>query len=294
MRTFHLVENITRDKLIHQGIYFEPAKKGKRALLWVPGLASTFYSNIPLMEEFATQCDGVGFGFAAFNTRGHDIVTGIKRIDKRKPKGYSRVTIGAGIETFKECIFDIESGISFLVSQEYKEVIVVGHSTGANKACYYAATQKDTRLTAVILAGPASDRLDPSLNSLKVKNDLLLMQDLVNKGKGDTLVSDTFFYPLTPRRFLSGFTPNSLEDQFDYGDDRPRMKYYSKIKKPLLVIFGSQDEYLDRPAIKVIEVFDEYQQSANYKAVIIKNALHSFDGQEKEFVSEIVSWSQSL
>ena len=71
-----------------------------------------------------------------------------------------------------------------------------------------------------------------------------------------------------------------MEDQFDYGDPRPRMKYFSKITKPLLVLVGSEDEYLDRPAKKFIEVFDTYQHSTKYKSVVIPNATHGYTDLE--------------
>lgn len=293
MKSFYLVETVTKDKLIHQGIFIKPKKPGERALLWVHGLTSTFYAGINQLEIIADECEKAGIGFAAFNNRGHDAITSIKKVDHRKPAGYSRVDGGAGFENFKDTTHDIDAGINFLVQHGFHQIILCGHSTGANKVCYYAGSKKDNRVAGVILASPTSDRLNQK-DKFKLEKDLQAMQELTNRGKGNALVTGIHYYPVSPRRFLSLFTPNSLEDQFDYGDGRPRLKYFSKIKQPLLVTLGSLDESLDRTAKQVIEVFDTYQHSTNYKSVIIKNATHGYTGKEKEFVQTIINWINRL
>lgn len=301
MKPFFLVETTTKDKFIHQGIFFRPSSrrggtsvgKATRALLWIHGLTSNFYGHIKLFEEFAVSCDAVGFGFAAFNNRGHDMITGLSKLDRRKPKGRVHAIGGAGMENFTDCVYDIEAGIDFLVNQGFSQVVVIGESTGANKVCYYAAIKRTEALVGVVLASPLSDRLSSGME-LERKRNLIYMQNLVNQGKADELIAGYHFFPLTPKRYLSLLTPNSLEDQFDYGDFRPRMKYYSKIKKPLLVIFGEQDEYADRSVHKIRAVFDSFQQSTNYKSVVIPGAFHSYDGKEKQLTACIVSWVKSL
>lgn len=289
MISFQLVETVTRDKLIHQGLFFKPKKVGKRALLLVHGLTSTFYGSVKLLEALCNECEKSGFGLAVFNNRGHDMIAGIRKVDHRKPKGYGHFIGGAGYEYFKDCRHDIEAGVDFLVEQGFSEVVVAGSSTGANKVCYYAAVTKNPHVLGFILVSPTSDRL-AVIDKTKLEKLLITFQNMVNQRKGDELQHGYHLFPLTPKRYLSLFTPNSLEDTFDYGDPRPRMKYYSRIRKPLFVIFGSKDEYLDRSAIQAMEIFDSHQHSTHYKSVIIKNALHSFNGHEVEFVKTIFNW----
>jgi pimeloyl-ACP methyl ester carboxylesterase len=290
MNHFQLVEIVTKDKLIHQGIYFEPSQKIKRAILWVHGLSSTFYGHIPLLDEFSRQCQQSGIGFASFNNRGHDPLASVRKIDKRKAKGYSHVSGGAGQEDFKKSVFDIEAGIKCLVSKGFDEILLVGHSTGANKVSYYAAVKRDPHVVGVILASPVSDRLDIALDKEKLQQDLKHMEQLVAEGKGDELQLGYHFFPITPQRFVSLFKPNSLEDQFDYGDEKPVLKYFKRIKKPLLVLIGSADEYLDRPAEKVLTVFNQLQRSNKYDGKILPGVLHSYNESEKEVVKTIISW----
>lgn len=294
MTQFELAQIITKDKLIHQGIFMAPGKPTARALLWVHGLMSTFYSNIPLLEAFAEACDGEGWGFASFNNRGHDIITGMKKVDKRKAKGYSHESGGAGYERFEDCVFDIAAGVDFLVSRGFSEVVIIGHSTGANKVCYYGAKQKDSNVVGLVLAGPVSDRLDTSLDQMKMKRNLVQAREQIKKGKGDELSLDYQFFPLTARRFVSIYSPGSSEDTFDYGDEKPLLTYFSKIRKPLMVLLGGEDEYLDRTAKKTLRVFDQHSRSYWYKSVILPGALHSFTGSEKKAVDAIVEWVSTL
>lgn len=287
IKKFYLTQIETKDKLCHQGIYFKPKKRGKYAILWVHGFMSAFYRNVQLLETLAQACEKHKFGFATFNNRGHDIVTGIKQ---RKKSGYNYLTQGAAGEKFEDCIHDIEAGVKFLISQKFSKIILVGHSTGANKVCYYAANKPNPKVAGIVLASPVSDRLTPSCHAKKLQKTLHIMHHLVKQGKGNELVTGHLFFPITPKRLISLYQPRTKEDTFDYGDPKPQLKYYSKIRLPLFTIFGANDEFLDRPVNQVIEVFDNYAQSTIYASAVVPKASHGFDKNEKKFVDLLVRW----
>lgn len=290
MQQFYLTEIKTTDHLLHQGIFYRGKKRGLCAFLWVHGLMGKFYGNLKLYEAFARACDKYGYGFAAFNNRGHDVVSGIKKVDRTKKSGFKYLSAGAGYERFKDCIYDIDAGIRFLRAQKYEKIILVGHSTGANKVCYYASQKKNPRVLGVVLAGAVSDRLVNPFGDRRIKQKLAEMQKLVRRGKGNQLVLSDHFPPMTPRRFSSLYTPHSTEDTFDYGDSSPKFSYFAKIKKPLLVVIGSDDEYLGQPIDKVKQVFAAHAHSKHYQFKAIPKANHGFAGKEKEFVTAIVNW----
>jgi alpha-beta hydrolase superfamily lysophospholipase len=291
MKSFFLTEIITRDNLIHQGIYFEPKKKSKSAILYVHGLGSTFYSNNSLIFDIVSKCEDCGFGFASYNNRGHDTVSGIKKLDPYHEKGYTRVAGGASQEIFADSIYDIDAGISFLIQQGYSEIYLCGHSSGANKVCLYAGTQCDVRVKGVILSSPVSDRLAP-----EEKRSWILdigMKFLYYFGFGDLLIFNSRM-TLTPKRYLSLFKPHSLEDVFAYGDSPAQMNIYSKISKPLLILLGNNDEYLDRKATQVMNVFHAKQHSQMFEGYIIPDGLHSFQGKEKMVAEIIGKWINKI
>lgn len=291
MKQFYLTEIVTKDKLVHQGLFFRPEKPGKKAILWVHGLGSTFYGNVSLIEMFADACEKQGIGFAAFNNRGHDGITGLKKIDPESEKGYSRIVGGAGTEVFEECVYDIDAGINFLVNQGFRSVIVAGHSTGANKACFYGAKTKNVHVVGIILLSPLSDRLNPA--GKPPWWSVPIARFLIAIGKGNMLIPVTHF-PGTPKRLVSLVSPRSNEDAFDYGETQPKMSSYSRITKPLLVIFAGADELADRPIENIRTIFDQHRRAVTYQSVIIPGAFHSFGGQEQKLVDTVFHWALPL
>jgi pimeloyl-ACP methyl ester carboxylesterase len=303
MKQFFLSEITTKDGLVHQGLFSQPSStaspfawaskdksagkpRSKRALLWIHGLSAAFYNDIFLHETVAQACDKKGWGFAVFNNRGHDLLAGIRKKDGTPPNGYSYYPAGAGQEVFAESVLDIDAGVDFLVGKGFTDVVIVGHSTGANKACYY--------VTGVVLSGPMSDRLDTSVAPKKRQKDLKFMRHRISEGKGEEPLFGYHFFPITPRRYVSLFEPGTQEDTFDYGDAEPRMKYFSKIRLPLLVVLAGRDEYADRPIADIKKIFDVRAAARRYKSIIIPGALHKFNGTEKEIAGAITDWTTSL
>jgi len=200
MKSFFLAQIATRDGILHQGIVFTPPRPSSakatagKALLWIHGLTGRFYGDVTFMNLFAEACGTSRMAFASFNTRGHDMITGFHKTDA--PNSYR--TVGAGLEKFEECAYDIDAAVSFLVSQGFSEVVLVGHSTGANKACYYAATQKDPRVVGVVLSGPLSDRYSSGYAPEKYAEYKAFMQKKIAEGKGDEPLSGYDFFRSLP------------------------------------------------------------------------------------------------
>lgn len=289
MKNLQLDEIITTDGLVHQGIYFEPPKKTDIGILWIHGLTSAFFHNLPMADAVVKMCDKNGFGYASFNNRGHDIITGIdKQVGKNE---FKKVSGGAGMEKFEDCIYDIDAGISFLIKKGIKKVVLIGHSTGALKAGYYGGVKKDKRVQGIIAASPVSDRLIEVKTNPKLTQNLHKMAHMIDIGKGDYILNNLFVFPVTPKRYVSLFGEKSAEETiFDYGSKKPNLKIIQNIKTPLMVVLAEKDEYADRPVGEIKDFFDKYQKSDNYKSVIIKNAVHGFDGLENNFVKVVFNW----
>lgn len=294
MKKFEITQIVTRDKLVHQGLFFRPEKRGKKALLWIHGLTDNFYGDFRTLEAFVKACEPLGWGVAAFNNRGHDIVSSISQVDKTSPKGRTSVTGGAGVERFTDCVYDIAAGITYLAKQGYPEVVLVGISTGANKACYYAGTRRDKRVAGVVLASAISD-VPGKLKELgKTYKETVNNLSKLVKTEAGKLMDGLDYMPLTPERFLSLYRKGSSEDVFPYYQEHPKFTVFTKISQPLLVVMAGADEYADRPVGEIIGAFRKYQRSSNFRSAVIPGAFHSFGGKEKEFVGEVVNWIKTL
>jgi len=292
MKKYFLTECIGKDDVIHQGIYFEPKVKSDTAILYIHGLSSYFCSHIATCDGFVEIGEAAHVGFASFNNRGFGLISGPQKKDTNALTGLTHIKGGAGQEIFEECVFDIDAGITFLTQQGYSNVVLVGRSTGANKVCYYAGTVDDSRVIGVVLNSAISDRL------VKTKEDvaltLPLMKKRISEGKEDELFSGYSFFPMTPKRYISLYEKGSSEDVFDYGDEEPSMLTYSKITKPLYVIFGEKDEHADRPVAAIMKIFDEKTTSSRYTSLVVPHALHGFEGLEVQLATLIGEWIKTL
>lgn len=290
---YELVDIVTKDQLVHQGMVHIPVGCGKTAVIWVHGLTGTFYSNTKTMSLFAQMCAERGVAFGAFHTRGHDYVASAHKLDATSEKGFVYETVGAGVENFTDCVKDIEAMVAFFSGRGFNKVVLVGNSTGANKVCYYAGTVNNPRVAGVVLSGPMSDRYSASDEQTNQKHQAI-MEQKIREGKGDELLSGFDFFPLTPKRWMSLLAVGSPEDVFNYHDEEGALATFSKITIPLLVMFGGSDEHADRPVVEIQKAFDAHAKSSMYKSVVVDGADHGFTGKEHTFVDVIVSWAASL
>lgn len=292
MQKFYLAEIVTKDKLVHQGLYFEPKKKNKKALLWVHGLTDNFYGDMGIMEAFTPFFEKNDWGLLSLNTRGHDIVASIKQLDKTSKKGHTSVGGGSACEIFTDCVHDIDAGITFLQREGFSQVIIAGISTGANKVCYYQEQTSDHRVRAVILVSPISDvpYMQKQLGNV-YKGTLTKISQI---KASNTLLEGYGEMPITAQRFLSLYKSGGFEDTFPYYDKTIIPRSLQNIHIPLGVILGGADEYADRPVQDILSWFAMHQKSQNYRAMIIPGAYHSYVGKEKKFASVVVNWIHSL
>jgi len=291
---FRLHEIETKDHLIHQGIVSFPDRSTGTALVWVHGLSGKFYGDVPLLNGLSQRCTKRGMAFASFNSRGHDVIASLRKRDPEKASGYTHITIGAGYEVFEESVQDLDAVVSHMVSLGFPKVVLAGHSTGANKVCYYAATQHDTRVAGVILAGPMSDRLGAQRDAPAYEKSLTMVQELVRSGKGNGLVTGIHWMPLTANRAFSLLAPDTAEDVFTYGDTTNPLFVFSSVTCPMLLVLSGNDETADRPVAEIQKTFDACAQSSSYTSVVIPGADHGYSGKTDAFIKIVTDWVASV
>lgn len=272
----------TSDGVRLEGVAVLPKRKGNTALIWIHGFSSRFSSGQTLINELSTRCAQNGIAYLKFNTRGHDIAA---------PGGKGGETAGAGFEKFEECILDIRAMIQFARKLGYTKIILTGSSTGANKALYYIYKTKDRRVRGLILRGAVSDASVgiQEYGTKKLSRGLAVARRLAMKKPLALMPLEFGFY--SPRRFLSLFSPGSPENVFPSHNPKASWKELKSVKIPIAVILGSRDQYLDRPAKKLISIFQKNTISTkSFSGIIIKGARHGFQKHERELADIIVNW----
>lgn len=249
-------------------------------------MAQSFTPGKGLLRS-CLECQKLGIGYFKFNTRGNNIA--VRGPTKREP------LIGAGFENFKKCIYDIETVIKLARRLGYRNIILAGHSTGANKILYYQYKKTNRNIKALLLLGPINDicaRIKTE-GRKKLEQGPKIAQRLKNKDPNSLMPKR--FGLLSAQRFLSLFSSNSAENVFPYNNSRTRWKELKSIKIPIMVAVSENDQYLDREANQLIKIFREKAVSTKkFYGVIIKDTDHDFNQKEKELAKNISLFIKEL
>ena len=229
-----------------------------------------------------------------FNNRGHDVITGVKKLDKRKQKGYEREWAGMAFENFTECADDIQGAVSLAESLGAKEIILAGHSTGCQKSIYYLSRPgKQKLIKGVILLCPMSDyaamikQVPPEI----LKKNLQVARKMVKNGDGNKLIPSSLDAGyITAQRYISLYTADSVEEIFTYIDPKKLPHLFQKVKIPMHIVIAEKDEYLYYNATKTAKWFSVNTRSNAARVEIIANATHSFQEGSTDVIKKIKNW----
>lgn len=285
MRPAHVIEIETPKKFLLNGLWFGQ-KKPKKVVIWIHGLASSAFSKLSIVENVINNDTAV----MTFNNRGSSAVNRIRKINPKKKGGMEFVLSGGAHEVFTDCIDDIQGAIDFAKKQGAKQIFLVGHSTGAQKSVYYASRKgNEKKVTSVILLAPLSDYAGAKYfdEKRRLEKRTKAALSLVKKGKINEIVPGTWE---DAQRFLSLYTPDSVEEIFSYINPEKKPKTYESLKVPTLVLLAEDDEYADRSADRIEAWFAKHARMKRFKSAIIPRAEHGFQGAEKQVAQTIRRW----
>lgn len=258
----------------------------KRIIILVHGLGGSAFSMLNVVEKLADKNTAI----LTFNNRGHDVISrlGTKRKGKL-PYG------GAAHEVFTDCVDDIDGAIRFAKKQGAREIYLAGHSTGCQKSIYWAA-KKGKGVKGIILLAPVSDWAAgvAKHGKVKVARAAKHARALVARGKKHELLPEKVWPEiLDAQRFLSLYTPDSVEETFSYAQPIKNPTLLKKVSKPILVLWAGKDEYNRIPAKDITAWFSSHL-SPKSQLRIIKGANHGFKKSEIEVARCIRGWLHSI
>jgi len=277
MRPAHIVEIETPKKYSLNGLWFGP-KKPTRVIIFVHGFTGSLFSMRHVRDALLDS----NTAFLAFNNRGFGNVNSVKRKAGKKLRS---VTAGAAHEVFTDCVDDIDGAVTFARKTGARNIYIAGHSTGCQKAAYWASKNKNTgKVRGLIFLGPVSDYADAVKNHKKqdLRRATRYAKKLILAGRKHELLPASILgrWSLSDaQRFVSLYTPDSVETIFCYEqkDKIPQTLY--RVQLPILVLWAEKDEYADRPA-KEIAAWFENNIRAPHSVVVVPRVTHSFKGGE--------------
>lgn len=287
-----VVKIITPQRIVLHGFIFGP-KRVKTIYIFLHGLSGNLFSRIALAEKMAAD----GAAVLVFNNRGFGLINQFRKINSRRPNEYESILMGQAHEVFEDCIDDIDGAINTVLKLGYKKVILVGHSTGCNKAAYYLAKKNPDCVSGAVFLAPMSDYADAvKFTDSKIFNCALKeARKLVAAKKSKSLLPETYWSrPIDAQRFLSLFTPESIEEMFSYAVPNKKPIILQKIKKPFLVVLAGEDQFTDRPMPEVFAWFRKALIGKQAELLLIKKSLHNFSGYEVKLKNIIFAWIKKL
>ncbi|HSP13335.1 MAG TPA: alpha/beta hydrolase [Thermoanaerobaculia bacterium] len=287
-----LVRFDATDGVALAGLLYEPPRRTRRVAVFVHGTggASVFDSRRTnlLAAEFVSN----GFAFFPFNNRGAHL---LRRLRKKKR------TVGGGMayERIRDCVPDIDGAIRFLRRRGYREIHLIGHSTGANKiAVYHRYKHRNPVRGYVLLAG--GDDTGLLYDQLGRRRFFSTLKRARARRNSEELVPASLSaLPMSWRALYDTINPDGDYNVFPYLEilrgvrlsRGPRFRHLRGIRKPALVVYGDRDEYCYGNVSRCVGVLaEQIGPKPNFEFAILENADHGFGRREGDLARLILAW----
>jgi pimeloyl-ACP methyl ester carboxylesterase len=280
------------------GLLFEPSRIGgrrtTRAVIFLHGTggASVFESKRTNVLAAAFMRERIAY--FTFNNRGAYLV-----------RRLGRDLGGMAYEKIRDCVFDIDGAVRELWSRGYRDLTLVGHSTGANKVAVYDSLKRRNRVKRYVLLAGGDDTgmLSDQLGPRRFQSALRKARAMIRDRRGAELVPGTLSsLPMSWRSFYDMANPNGDYNVFPFLEvmrnvrlsRRPRFRHIRGIRKPALFVYGENDEYLYGDVSRCVAILAEaLGPRPNVEIAVMSGADHGFSGRERELAELIVGWMTS-
>ena len=278
-----LMSTTTSDGIVLDGAFFAPepgtSRKGPvDAILLIHGSGSRFYA--PMTREMAEDLREQGYACLTLNTRGHDTVW----VNREDGTHY-----GNAFEILDLSRQDLRAGIDYLWGLGYRSICILGHSMGAVKVAYYAATEQEDRVTTVIPVSPVRLSYSYYMESEDAEEFQSIIQQadqMEAEDKALELMTVNFPIPET-------FTAAAYLDKHGPAERYNLITLASRIKIPMLVIGGSLETHT-----RLLNMAGDLTFSAinspRAECVIVEGGNHAITNKGDEASEAVLNWLASL
>jgi pimeloyl-ACP methyl ester carboxylesterase len=273
------------------GLLFEPERATKRVAVFLHGTGGSSVFESKRTNILAAALTGAGVAYFPFNNRGAQV---IRRVGDDLG-GYS-------YERIRDCVHDLDGALRELRRRGYRDITLIGHSTGANKIAVYDHYQPGNPARRYVLLGGGDDTgmLYRHLGPRRFARALEQARERVRAKRGNELVPPSFSeLPMSWRSFYDMANPDGDYNVFPFleADERirlsrrPRFRYLRALRKPSLFLYGDHDEYATAGVSRSIALLaTALGAKPNIEIATMEDADHGFSGREEELAEVIVRW----
>ena len=278
-----LVSVVNEDGVRLDGAFFAPEKGTSPAgpidaVLLNHGSSVNFYAaaTLGMAEDLRNQ----GYACLSLNTTAHDTVW---------YNSGNSTYYGVAFEILDRSRLDLRAGIDYLEGLGFHRIAILGHSMGAVRVGYYAATESDGRVSTVIPVSPVRlsySYMTDSEDAEEFQGIIQRADELEAQGKAQELMAVD--YPITQM-----FSAASFLDKHGPGERYNLVTLAPKIKVPVFAVSGSLETHSRlRDTARDIATAAVNSPRAEYK--IIEGGNHSLNNRREEAAAAVLSWLASL
>lgn len=271
------------------GALYEPKRATTRVAIFLHGAGGSFESkrNNRLAEVFTRA----GIAWFPFNNRGANVM-----------RRLGDVMGGMAYERIHDCVFDLDGAIAELRRRGYRDITLIGHSTGANKVAVYDFYKERPQAKRYVLLAGGDDTgmIYARLGARRFATALTKAREMIRARRGAELVPPALSdLPMSWTSFYDMANPDGDYNVFPFLEAmrnlrlsrKPRFRHVRGIRKPTLVLYGENDEYCYGNVPRCVAILDEaLGPKPNMELAIMKDADHGFSGREEELGTVIVEW----
>ena len=252
--------------------FFIPGPNPRSPLIvFVHGMGSNFYKST-LKKAFLDVAPALGFAILSFNNRGAER--------------------GTEDEKFRTCLADLDAVVLFAKRHGFKQLVLVGHSTGCQKIVFWQAKRRCRMVKGLALLAPADD-----YNVLRrdlgcwFEAKVAWARKQKTEGRGDRLVPG-LYERFTAERFLSVADPRREEaNVFRYDG---ALTQFSRVKTPMMAVFGENEEFAVLNPSKMLDILTQKTKSTGFETRLIPETGHGFKQCEAAVAVTVCDWAREL
>jgi pimeloyl-ACP methyl ester carboxylesterase len=271
------------------GLLYEPKRRTTRAAIFLHGTGGASVFESSRTNRLAAEFLDSGIAWFPFNNRG---ATLMKHLDGR-PRG------GMAYERIRECVFDVDGAIRELWRRGYRDLTLIGHSTGANKVAVYDHYKPRNRVKRyVLLAG--GDDTGMIYDQLGPRRHAAALAKAKTLRNSDALVPPSISRAVMSwRAWYDMANPDGDYNVFPFLEvlrgvklsRRATFRHVRNIRKPTLILYGDRDQYLYGDVSRCVGILaDAIGPKPNIELAIMEDADHGFGGREQELARIIIDW----
>ena len=281
MSAYRLNVPTRRGSVLNGVLFRNDNTKAKSVLIAITGIHGNFYSN-QFYYNFGETLNAGGIDFIYAQTN-----DAFNRIETVNVKTGRPEIIGSYNEYFSYTDEDIDAYLDFAEHEGYKNVILAGHSLGANKVIYYLSRHHDTgRVSHFLLLSPANLEW---LTKGVTEREKSIVRSRVESGRGKDMLPFEFmgWVPCiadTANDWLFSETLNNVHVEADKDFSQAE-----QITHTGALLIGTYDNFTYGDPAGFLSTINKHIPTARENRLIfIEGTGHTYQRKEQETADRIL------